>query len=442
MAWWNDLPNELKNQIWGHLLGCGSNENQTLARYASISSEWQKIIEPFTFEEISVSLYSQKPTSSRRRVSQARKILTKPRQSALKRLRVRIDYDATKTSKGYRRAFAGVVVALFDLLQTWKAGDAKIDLEIIEVRPCGPPLFTYGGELLQQRTWSIGCVRSLRIVKPQSYISRSTGPELADLVLNGLAPGLDMLEYNYEIGCRPGHKHKLCLLTDWQIAPVEVKSLTIRESCDQSNLNTQHDWVEYIRTHQGIPEQLYQKSRGLEELCVSFAIDATDLFSHMMDQPMKERPFSQASTVLPDWPELRLISLTSHSIWDKAPEMTNKLLLSAARAARRMPKLRVMEIWNAREQYILSAGCFRYSTGEDAVATFIWESTWDFEIEQATRVAWVDAAKSHSALGLNFDVRKVPAELPWPFSPAQAHAEAFSYRSASHHPSRLSTETA
>ncbi|UQC81849.1 uncharacterized protein CLUP02_07335 [Colletotrichum lupini] len=440
MAWWHDLPNELKNQIWGHLLKCGREENHPLAPYASISSEWQKIIEPFVFGDMHISLRSQKSTPSRRKVVQARSILTKPRQKVLKRLRVHIDYDATKTSKSYRRAFAEVVVSLFDLLQTWKAADARIGLEIVEVRPCGPPLLKYGLELLRQRKWSIGCVRSLRIVKPQSYISRSTGPELADLILTGLAPGLDTLDYNYEIGCRPGYKHKLCLVTDWQIAPVELKSLTIRESCDQSNLNTQHDWIEYIRTHQGIPEQLYRQSRGLENLCVSFAIDATDFFSHMMDQPKNEVPSLQDSVAGPDWPEIQVISLTSHYIWDKAPEMTNKLLLSAARAARRMPKLRVMELWNAREQYIISAGCFCYSIEKGDTPTFTWESTWDFEIEEATKAAWIDAAKSHSPVGLIFEVRKVAAKLPWPFSPARAHADAFSYRNASQSLAGSSTE--
>ncbi|EXF82903.1 hypothetical protein CFIO01_01273 [Colletotrichum fioriniae PJ7] len=440
MAWWHDLPNELKNQIWGHLLKCGSEENHPLATYASISSEWQKIIEPFVFKEIYISLHSQKSSPSRRKVLQARDILSKPRQKLLKRLRVNIDYDATKTSKGYRRAFAEVLISFFDFLQTWKAGDANISLEIFEVRPCGPPLLTYGGELLQQQKWSIGCVRSLRIVKPQSYISRSTGPELADLILTGLAPGLNTLEYNYEIGCRPGYKHKLCLVTDWQIIPVEVKSLTIRESCDQSNLNTQQDWIEHIRTHQGIPGQLFQQSRKLKSLCVSFAIDATDFFSHMMDQPKNDRLSPQDSVTGPDWPELQLISLTSHSIWDKAPEMTNKLLLSAARAARRMPKLRAMELWNAREQYIISAGCFRYSIEKDGTPRFTWESTWDFEIEEATKAAWIDAAKSHSSHGLIFEVRKIPAELPWLFSPARAHAKAFSSRNTSQFLAGSSTE--
>ncbi|OHE97727.1 hypothetical protein CORC01_06932 [Colletotrichum orchidophilum] len=438
MAWWHDLPNELKNQIWGYLLECGSNENCPLAPYASISREWQKIIEPFIFEEVRISLRSQEASASRREISQARQILTKPRQRVLNRLRVRIDYDATKTSKGYRRAFADVLVALFDLLQSWEKADARIGLEIVEIRPCGPPLLTYGVELLRQRTWSIGCVRSLRIVKPQSYISRSTGPELADLILTGLAPGLDTINYEYEIGCRPGYKHKLCLLTEWQNAPAGVKSLTVRESCDQSNLNTQQDWLEYIRTHQGVPEQLYQKSRRLEALCVSFAIDATDFFSHMMDQPASDHPSSPQA--VPDWPELRHISLTSHSIWDKAPEMTNKLLLSAARAVRRMPKLKVMEIWNAREQYILSAGCFRYCAAGDGAATLTWESTWPFVIEEATRLAWIDAAKSHSGRGLNFEVRQIPAELPWPFPPAKAHVEAFSYRNTSQPPAGSSTE--
>lgn len=95
-----------------------------------------------------------------------------------------------------------------------------------------------------------------------------------------------------------------------------------------------------------------------------------------------------------EWPNLRSVGLTSRLLApQKAREDIMRMLFNAATAARKMPRLRVMEIWNGRE-YL--AAVFRYEAladgadrddGKSAVLT--WRATWSLgELDNSVVRAW------------------------------------------------------
>lgn len=88
---------------------------------------------------------------------------------------------------------------------------------------------------------------------------------------------------------------------------------------------------------------------------------------------------------LPRWPNLRWLTLTSSSISEFAyADDINGLLRGAGRAAKNMPQLQSMELYNATRWY---AGVFRYLVVNN-VAIVSWTSTWEFKLNPSVRTVW------------------------------------------------------
>lgn len=140
-------------------------------------------------------------------------------------------------------------------------------------------------------------------------------------------------------------------------------------------------------------------SHHLEELAVADFIDADHFFE----------PFytPQRRLHMPYWDSLRVLALTSSSICSSRPEESiHKLLHAAALAARRMPALRLMELYNAEPN---EGGVFRYVV-ETMSASITWESSWEFRIPDNVRQAWAPVPVQNHRLEL--EVRpEVPMEL-------------------------------
>jgi hypothetical protein len=120
------------------------------------------------------------------------------------------------------------------------------------------------------------------------------------------------------------------------------------------------------RKSTSLARALFESSRSLENLSVSFLIDAKDFFGIFWPS----RP--DAPDVVP-WNNLRTLALTS-SLLNPGPDSTkiNKLLIAASRAAAYMPRLKVMEIWNGNDGY---ACVFRYRNHR-RLPQITWECSW------------------------------------------------------------------
>ncbi|KAL5906809.1 hypothetical protein ACKVV1_011213 [Pyricularia oryzae] len=113
-------------------------------------------------------------------------------------------------------------------------------------------------------------------------------------------------------------------------------------------------------------------SQKLQELAVSGLIDARDFF-----EPFYARPESGTSDALPSWDELRWLTLTSPALLNPSPceggsDHVNELLQAAGRAAMRMPKLQVMELYSTDGR---GGAVFRYQATETRTA-ISWSSAW------------------------------------------------------------------
>lgn len=123
------------------------------------------------------------------------------------------------------------------------------------------------------------------------------------------------------------------------------------------------------RSNRKLLKGLLESRRNLEHLSVSFAIDAWGFFS----------PNPQ-----PDWMSLKTIALTSDILVSRSSVMVNELLESAAKAAKKMPKLEILEIWYCKTG---EAGIFQYEKS-DRSGNIIWQGTWSLYLSKEVEEAW------------------------------------------------------
>ncbi|KAL3305623.1 peroxisomal abc transporter [Colletotrichum asianum] len=132
-------------------------------------------------------------------------------------------------------------------------------------------------------------------------------------------------------------------------------------------------------------------SKDLESLAASFIVDAEDFL-----YPFRPRddldPADQRAGIQDSWDCLETLALTSQTLSARqSRSKVNDLLHAAANAARRMPKLRVLEIWYGQGT---EEGCiFRYNRNGGNVT---WQSTWSFEFAPRVLSSWAEAIEQHS----------------------------------------------
>jgi hypothetical protein len=128
-------------------------------------------------------------------------------------------------------------------------------------------------------------------------------------------------------------------------------------------------------------ENLARTSLRLNELAVSFLIDAMDFF----------RACKREWT----WNDLQSLSLTSSLLLQNREEQNGRidnLLITAAKLLLRMPNLTAMVLWSGERG---KACAFMY-TRTKHYAHVTWRGTWDLEIGRQVLEAWEDVAKLHS----------------------------------------------
>uniref|UniRef100_A0A0B7KDK2 DUF6546 domain-containing protein n=1 Tax=Bionectria ochroleuca TaxID=29856 RepID=A0A0B7KDK2_BIOOC len=147
-----------------------------------------------------------------------------------------------------------------------------------------------------------------------------------------------------------------------------VKRLVLFE-----NFNQEYPASIYYAEALRIPSSAVGRAIGLASLkldilSASFILDATDFFT--------------ITTGHTNWPCLSSLSLTSNLLMpDASTTELSSMLELAASAVKRMPKLRVMEIWNGRKGI---AAVFRYRRDHG----INWRATWDMDFESNVKKSW------------------------------------------------------
>ncbi|KAK6860701.1 hypothetical protein PG995_004337 [Apiospora arundinis] len=154
-------------------------------------------------------------------------------------------------------------------------------------------------------------------------------------------------------------------------------------------LRWSEDWMPTMRQlyHKVLPKHLALRSLGMEELGVCYLIDADRVFATFDNV----RP-------LPLWPDLRILVLTANLLPEggaelggedpeRGPEYVQTLLKRVAALVPQMPKLQVLELWEADVEY--GGAAFQYSAlGPNPGATARWVSTFDMKIDDDVKAAW------------------------------------------------------
>ncbi|KAL7958124.1 hypothetical protein V8C34DRAFT_305178 [Trichoderma compactum] len=125
-------------------------------------------------------------------------------------------------------------------------------------------------------------------------------------------------------------------------------------------------------------------SLKLEHLSASFMVDASHFF--------------QAREPSWTWPNMTWFAMTSRLLGpDASPVEIDDMLIAASAAAIKMPNLQVMEIWNGQEGLAM---LFRYQKakgGQPAVVTR--KGTREIALGSAVMRAWEDVAREHRCNG-------------------------------------------
>ncbi|RFU32598.1 hypothetical protein B7463_g3736, partial [Scytalidium lignicola] len=233
--------------------------------------------------------------------------------------------------------------------------------------------------------------------------------------------------------------------------PTTLRKLTIYESHDERD-ESKHfsDSSGLLLPRSSTPAlglALAKASRPLEHLSVSFIVDA----KHFLAFISKRRfPFSSINGQENDWHWANLTSLVLTSKLlapNQTPSVANDLLLAASVAARSMPVLRVMEIWNGKNKVrtLSSLGCedddlehgciFRYYIDKDFshsqgkssrvsvldrnevgdadkifTATITWHGTWHLELEQRVIQSWTKTVQRKGGQGISIETKRVPVD--------------------------------
>ncbi|XEV05269.1 hypothetical protein FSHL1_010556 [Fusarium sambucinum] len=119
-----------------------------------------------------------------------------------------------------------------------------------------------------------------------------------------------------------------------------------------------HTWEPKKATVVSLTKTLRQYTRHLESLSISHLIDAKEFL----------RPFysENGARLLPDWRNLKRLSLTSEIFKTGTEKDINDLLCAAARVTKKMPKLEMLELWNGEAACVF---CYRV---EDTVGEITW----------------------------------------------------------------------
>ncbi|KAL6898372.1 hypothetical protein GGI43DRAFT_428544 [Trichoderma evansii] len=168
-------------------------------------------------------------------------------------------------------------------------------------------------------------------------------------------------------------------------------------SCHLTKLTLFENFNQRYPLHFRICSSLRQAKRGvgrvvakasleLEHLSASFIIDASHFF--------------QAREPSWKWYNLTTLILTSELLVpNENLDEANDMLLEAAVAAREMPNLELLEIWNGRAGL---AGLFRYQTPKYLQERFFkqptvitWRGTWDFVLTPPVIEAWEAVTYGH-----------------------------------------------
>ncbi|KAL2289960.1 hypothetical protein FJTKL_01238 [Diaporthe vaccinii] len=188
----------------------------------------------------------------------------------------------------------------------------------------------------------------------------------------------------------------------WLNASLAKEALKSGTSLKKVSIFESHDGIFYRPTYESMAchgfvdsfsRELARSSHHLEELHAANNVDAFEFFYAFQPQASPEESRWMV------WKDLKYLSLTTLHLFSY--EHDSSILLMAARAAERMPKLEMMELWDWGKLW--GPACiFRFRRDEteasiELVSTWPWCSTFS----EAQKAAWTRVATANRPLPLH-----------------------------------------
>ncbi|KAI0145555.1 hypothetical protein GGR57DRAFT_506750 [Xylariaceae sp. FL1272] len=161
-----------------------------------------------------------------------------------------------------------------------------------------------------------------------------------------------------------------------------LKSLVLFENFDEQ-YSSVFAGCEIMRTPKAwMARSIAKVSLRLQSLCASFIVEAEYFMGAAETEPEW------------NWPDLTSLTLTSRLLTAQSkPQDITDMLLCAASVAARMPNLQTFEIWNGQKG---SAALFRYHAAkESSCASLGWRATWKSTLDPRAIQAWDTVARAH-----------------------------------------------
>ncbi|KAK7725569.1 hypothetical protein SLS63_008023 [Diaporthe eres] len=196
----------------------------------------------------------------------------------------------------------------------------------------------------------------------------------------------------------------------WLNASLAKEALKSRPSLKKVSIFESHDGIFYRPTYESVARrrladpfsrELARSSHHLEELHAANNVEAFEFFYAFQPQASPEEGRSMV------WQDLKYLSLTTQHLFSY--EHDSSLLLMAARASERMPKLEMMELWDWVKLWG-PASIFRFRRDETEASIELvttWSSCSTFS--EAQKAAWTRVATAKRPLPLLVKERRLGA---------------------------------
>ncbi|KAL7803478.1 hypothetical protein V8C44DRAFT_353123 [Trichoderma aethiopicum] len=399
---WTSLPAEIRSMI---LKNIARQDRFGRPAPASVSREWQGVLEHANFEKLKLRMS---------RLDDFERIASPPRRSMIRHISLDIELPPYTCDDCGRRSSK-----LFSILSAWEpAGDLALELHVYSpsdrdhwfkevnlstddleedewdddealddwregFRCHDPP----HGWLLGQQTMNPPRSAILRLFQPMTLRFQRPLPEVRAvtrfimrrqlrrhicpfgirLMLNSLVRVEHMAYEPWAVPLpaeRQIHEQGLAMLVGTGL-PGSLKSLTIFEDSYRrynrfSRRMSDGPWINLFLETLRLGAMFASRSRGLQHLCISFMVNAEDVFRNC--QPAW------------NWPHLQTLALTSNFLRqdEKFRPYINMILRRAGALAQRMPELNTFVLWNGGRGH---ACAFIYRVEEDG-ASITWRGTW------------------------------------------------------------------
>ncbi|KAK4196152.1 hypothetical protein QBC40DRAFT_235024 [Triangularia verruculosa] len=250
---------------------------------------------------------------------------------------------------------------------------------------------------------------------------RSLRPVVVGRLMKESFPCIQKLNYEFwyqNVGPEHLHERELPWFLLYRI-PATLKKLTLFRDFNLT-LNGQQYWDNYPAASDLIGGILAIASRNLEVLASSWITDAKDFLKPYDKEFFALHGHKTIGGDILSWPNLHSLALTATDLHPSSSHgRMNRLLLFAARAAMKMPKLTTMELWNSGgwKPTTAQACVFRYHCSKKDGPTITWCSTWpddyEFVLNKGVISAWREVAETHARRTLTVQhIQLGPKELP------------------------------